>query len=200
MLLVEGYNDEKVVEHLLKNWGVSFENHFKIKQAGNIDELLKLIPRQIKESGIKTLGILADANNSFDNRQQSISDRLKEAHCSTTSQLAPIGTVFSGWKGIRIGIWLMPDNQTAGELENFIYRMIPKDDSILPNAKKFIDNIPVEDRKFSNKKLFRAYVHAWLATRKKPNPMGLAISAQDLDKNAKEAVQFYKWLRKLFEF
>jgi len=200
VLLVEGSNDKKVVEHLLKAWGFSFKEHFKIEPAESVEELLKSIPVQIKKSGIKTLGILADANDSFDRRRQSISDQLKKANCETASKLAPVGTVFSGWRGIRIGIWLMPNNQNEGELEDFIYRMIPNGDPILPAVKNFIDNIPEKDRKFSDKKRVRAYVHAWLATRKKPNPMGLAITTQDLDKDAIEAVWFYNWLRELFQF
>ncbi len=77
----------------------------------------------------------------------------------------------------------MPNNQCEGELEDFIFKMIPSNNPALPRTKKYIDNIPEEDRKFKSKKLIRAYVHAWLATREKPRQTGLAISARYLDKN-----------------
>ena len=74
----------------------------------------------------------------------------------------------------------MPDNKGSGELEDFVYNMIPVNDPIFPRAKRYIDEIPENDRKFTDGKLTRAHVHAWLATRKKPRPMGTAITAGDL--------------------
>ena len=68
---------------------------------------------------------------------------------------------------ISIGIWLMPNNSSSGELENFIRKMIPKNDSIWPSAEKYIENIPEESLKFDNNKIEKAQLFAWLATRKK---------------------------------
>ena len=94
----------------------------------------------------------------------------------------------------------MPDNQCVGELENFVCDMIPANDPILPRAQRYIDDIPAKDRKFKDAKLTRAHVHAWLATREKPRPMGTAITAGDLDCNVRLASSFVNWLRKLFQF
>jgi len=201
ILLVEGLDDKRVVEHLLKAWGKDPKQHFKIEQKSGVDNLLASIPSHIKESGLKTLGILVDANNDIGIRWQAISDRLSKAECENIpSKPESDGIIFDGWRGSRIGIWLMPNNQCKGELENFIYEMIPSNDSVLPRTKEYIDNIPRADRKFKDQKLVRAYVYAWLATREKPHPMGLAIKTRDLDKNADEARRFYEWSRKLFQF
>ena len=198
ILLVEGRDDEKVVEHLLKSKKLHYP--FKIESKGGFSQLRESIPVHIKTSNVKVVGIVADANDNLNDRWRSISDQLKEARCRVPLKPNPKGTIFSDWKGTRVGIWLMPNNQCKGELENFIYNMIPDNDFVLLRAKKYIDNIPEKNRKFKDKKRVRAYVHAWLAACKKPRPMGLAIETGDLNNNINNANQFIDWLRKLFQF
>ncbi len=89
VLLVEGNDDQEVVKHLLRSWGKSYEQHFKIKQAGGVERLVKLISPQIKQSGLKTLGILIDANSNLDSRWQSISDKLRAAECNNVPPSPP---------------------------------------------------------------------------------------------------------------
>ena len=197
VLLVEGHDDRKVVEHLL-GWSSNTARPFEIVTKGSFEGVRDSISNEIKVSGRKILGILVDANDSAASRWKSISGQLKRAKCET-SKIESAGSIFVGPQNIRIGVWLMPDNQNSGELEDFDYSMIPENDPILPCAKHYIDSIPKKHRKFTNKKLVRAYLHAWLATCKKPRPMGLAITANDLNGNAAGAGQFVDWLRQLFE-
>ncbi len=98
----------------------------------------------------------------------------------------------------RIGIWLMPDNESRGELEDFIRRMIPADDPVWSLASHYIDSIPTEHRKFKTAKNEKAKVYAWLAARKKPSRMGAAMSAGDLCIDQEIAMKFACWLRRLF--
>ena len=92
----------------------------------------------------------------------------------------------------------MPDNQLAGELENFIEKMIPASDPVWPLSEAYIDGIPQAARKFADGKILRAKVHAWLAAREDPRPMGTSIRAGDLDINAPASTSFVNWLRRLF--
>ena len=98
----------------------------------------------------------------------------------------------------RVGIWLMPDNQSTGELEDFVARMIPGDDPVWPLSEDYIEGIPSEDRKFAQSKTQRAKVHAWLAAREDPRQMGQAIRARDLEVNGELCEKFVSWLRRLF--
>ncbi len=93
----------------------------------------------------------------------------------------------------------MPDNQSPGELENFIIKMIPAGDPVWPRSETYIDGIPEEDREFKEGKILRAKVHAWLATRGEPRKMGLAIKTKDLDIASVTCVSFVAWLRELFK-
>ena len=76
--------------------------------------------------------------------------------------------------------------------------MIPGDDPVWPRAQRYIEEIPETDRKFTEKKIQRAKLHAWLATREDPRLMGVAIRAGDLRVDGNLSTAFAEWLRKLF--
>ena len=92
----------------------------------------------------------------------------------------------------------MPDNRSAGELEDFVQSMIPEDDSAWELARRYIRDIPEEARKFPPKKQSRAELHAWLATRENPGLMGFAIGRGDLKTDGPLCAAFLKWLEALF--
>ena len=198
LLLVEGPDERHVVSKLLDRHGL--RPPFEIEPKGGFDALRASIYNEVNASGRRVLGILADGNDSPERRWQSISDELGQAECRVPRALCDNGTVFDGPRGIRVGVWLMPDNQCGGELEDFVAEMIPGNDPTWPRAQCYIDSIPAAERRFNHRKLTRAYVHAWLASRQKPRPMGTAITACDLRHDAPIAATFVAWLRELFEF
>ena len=142
-----------------------------------------------------------DADDDLEARWKAVTDRLRQQlHLNLhdlPAQPEPGGTIIHG--RLRIGIWLMPDNRSTGELEDFVGSMIPSGDPIWPRAQAFIEGIPPDDRKFAPGKIQRAKVHAWLATRESPRPMGLSIRAGDLDTSASNTTTFVNWLRELFK-
>ena len=195
VLLVEGVDDEHVVCHLAKRYGDV--PAFEIRVTIGFTNLSKSIPVEIKAPGRQVVGILADADDDPTTRWRTVRDRLRRANVVGVPD-APIpgGAVFG--EDPRIGVWLMPDNAASGELEDFVAATIPKDDPVWPRARRYIADIPLEERKFTPGKTLRAEVHAWLATRKKPRKMGLAIGAGDLNVDGRLAGAFAEWLRRLF--
>ena len=108
-------------------------------------------------------------------------DKLVKAGFAPPDNLNSKGVIIDAEGGVpTVGVWLMPDNGSTGELEDFVIRMIKDHDPVWPLAQAYIDNIPGDDRKFSSAKSDKAKLYAWLATRKKPNRMGAAIGAGDL--------------------
>lgn len=196
LLLVEGPDELHVVNKLLNRYDI--QPSFEINPKGGFDELHSSIFNEVNVPQRRVLGILADANDHPERRWQSISDQLRHADCEVPEDRSITGTIFAGPRGTRVGVWLMPDNQHRGELEDFVAGMIPEGDPIWPRARGYIDDIPDGERKFPPGKLTRAYVHAWLATRRDPRPMGLAITAGDLLHDAPIAASFVDWLRNLF--
>ena len=196
ILLVEGRDDLSVVCNLCRsNSGMP---KFQITAKGGWDELRRGIRGEIIADGRAAVGIVVDANDSLDGRWQAVAERLQAAGLTSPSRPARTGTIIETSGKPRVGIWVMPDNLSAGELEDFVAGMIPPTDPVWPMSEKYIDGIPGEHRKFSDGKIVRAKVHAWLSARNRPRLMGTAIRASDLDMNVTQVQMFLVWLRNLF--
>ena len=194
VLLVEGPDDKHTVLNLC---GVSANMPtFDIDDKEGAPNLLKSIRGEILMEGRTAVGIVLDANGDPNGRWQAVAGRLRDADIQPPEAPAPTGIIIEG--NPRVGVWLMPDNQSCGELENFVERMIPCDDAVWPLSQDYIDGIPEANRKFTEGKILRAKVHAWLAARKVPRKMGQAIGAGDLNVETVDAENFVTWLRKLF--
>ena len=194
VLLVEGQDDEHVVRHLSDRHEEMPE--FCVLDKEGINNLLQDIGLEILVSGRKAVGILVDANDDLNARWSAVSGRLREEGIEMSGSPKAGGTIQEG--SPRVGIWLMPYNTSSGELEDFVSKMIPDDDPVWPVSQSYIDGIPVAHRKFIGKKIQRAKVHAWLATREDPRPMGAAVGAGDLQVDGQLSTTFADWLPKLF--
>ena len=194
LLLVEGPDDKHVVEHLRRR--LASDLAFDCKDKGGSGPLLDAIDVEITTDGRVALGILMDANDDLAARWQAIGHRLLGEDVQLPPQPERGGTVIDS--DPRVGVWLMPDNSTPGELENFVATLVPKDDPVWPLAERYIDGIPSEHRQFATGKELRAKLHAWLATRQEPRRMGAAIGTAELDAGGALAGQFADWLRTLF--
>lgn len=197
VLLVEGSTDKHVAMHIRIRASIP---GFKIDTKGNVEELLKSIPSEAQKEDRVVLGVMLDANGNPAGRWQAVAGRLRKAGIELPSFPQPEGVVIPSdpVTGLpRVGVWMMPDNQSPGELENFLSEMIPVDDPVWPLAQEYIGGIPPEHRKFKDKHL-QAQVHAWLAAQEEPRPPGLAIKTQDLAIDGPLCVLFTAWLRALF--
>ena len=194
VLLVEGLDDKHVVRHLSDRQEEM--PIICIFDKGGIEGLLEDIGLELRVPGRRALGIVADANEDLNARWSAVANRLREEKIKVPDYPDPEGTIING--SPRVGIWLMPDNSSSGELEDFVAEMVPDDDPIWPRARRYIDCIPEADRKFTEKKIQRARIHAWLAAREDPRQMGAAIGARDLHVDGALSTTFAEWLRQLF--
>ena len=193
VLLVEGRDDERVVQTICEVRSDSPSFQILIKEG--IDPLLKSISIELKVDNRDAVGILADANDDINARWQSIRSRMPD-RINLPDRPVAGGVIVENQP--RVGIWLMPDNASPGELEDFVQQMIPTDDAVWPLAEQYIDAIPAPDRKFPPGKTSRAKLYAWLAARQDPRRMGEAIRTRDLATTGALCQQFAAWLRTLF--
>ena len=194
ILLVEGPDDKHVIRHIRDRHGDLAD--FEIRDTGGIDNLLDAIEAETKAAGRQSVGLLVDANSSLDDRWRSLADRLRQVGIEPPQTLDEEGCIIPGRP--RLGLWLMPDNRNSGELEDFVQKLIPADDPVWPLATKYIGEIPLEHRQFSESKVSRAQIHAWLAARKEPRQMGSAIRTGELSADGELALRLVAWLRSLF--
>ena len=214
VLLVEGPDDKHVVlhlcnrcpsfsvekssedEHVVRLYPSQPTSAFSISDKGGIDQLLGAISLEIKTPSRKAIGILVDANNDLNTRWNDVTNRLRKANIQAPPSPQPTGTIIDGQP--RVGIWLMPDNASTGELEDFVMQMIPEGDPVWPRAKRYIEEIPQADRRFPEVKTRRAELYAWLASRENPRQMGSAIGSHDLKVDGHLCKNFLDWLKALF--
>jgi hypothetical protein len=196
-LLVEGKDDKHVVWGLCESYGVP--QTFDVEDAEGVDPLLDLVSVQLRGSGIERVGVVADADSAVASRWASIGDLLRNfGYESVPPAPEAGGTILVQAGKPVVGVWLMPDNTTAGMLEDFIASLVPAGDALLARAAATIDSIPAEERRFSPVHRSKALIHTWLAWQEQPgSPMGQAIGKRDLDAQAPQAQRFVAWLQRL---
>jgi len=108
------------------------------------------------------------------------------------------GTIVETTDGKKIGIWVMPDNKSAGALEDFVGKLIAEGDTLWPKAQADVNGIPQADRRFRETYLSKAHVHTWLAWQEEPGTrMGETFKKKYLDPNHPQATTFVNWIRRL---
>ena len=195
LLLVEGSDDQNVVESLAKAGALDLD--FSVAQGPTFTGIINAVRGHWQTAGMQAIGMIVDADENLTNQWSIVSRSLRAHPVMRDLPEEPEigGTVILGQP--RLGIWVMPDNTSSGELEDFIFRMIPQPDSIWPRSERYINEIPEQDRKFPAHKSLRAKVHAWMATRSRSRPMWSGISENDLVLEA-NSTAFLNWLRRLF--
>lgn len=194
-LLVEGPDDKHVIRHFCNLYPEIPD--FYIHERGGVSGVIASIDPELRSPGRVALGILVDADDTPQSRWDEVANRLRRAGIQPTPAPDAEGTVIDGGPP-RIGVWLMPNNQSPGELEDFVSQMIPDSDPVWPLAQQYIAGIPPSDRKFTPGKTLRAQLHSWLAAREDPRQMGLAIRAHDLAIDGALCQKFAAWLTRLF--
>lgn len=211
IILVEGADDSAVVFHLLARYGLPIADRGRfapgqivIEDGRGVDHILESLPTRLKamsnEQPIPRLGLVLDANSDLTHRWAAVRNRLRESGYAAVPELPEAqGTVLQDDDLPIVGIWLMPNNQLPGELENFVRLLVPAADTLWPRAEQSIQAIPADERLFPAHDRIKATMHTWLAWQPEPGrPMGLAITKRFLDPNAPSAQLFVAWVRRLF--
>lgn len=197
LLIVEGVDDKHVALHIWNRH--SSTPPIYVLERGPVEELLKSIEFDVRTPGCVAVGFLVDADNNPMARWDGVSNRLRSAGVNAPRTPDPDGTIMAATSDMpRVGVWMMPDNQSRGELEDFVAQMIPDNDPVWPLSQDYIYRISEEHREFAENKTSTAEVYAWLATREDPRQMGAAIGARDLEIDGALCTRFTAWLERLF--
>ncbi|AFY71750.1 hypothetical protein Pse7367_3515 [Thalassoporum mexicanum PCC 7367] len=228
ILLVEGDNDARVIATLCKQSKLpkgfeikipesfkknsieaSFEDLESAPKTRGVEILLEELESMPKTPDLKTLGVVVDADIDVSARWQSVKGRLTKVGYTNLPEDIPregliheyIASSSDKFLAPRIGVWIMPDNQGMGMLEDFAKQMIPEDDYLLPKAEQILTEIEQDGlNKYTSAHRPKALIHTWLAWQRKPGmPMGQSITAGVLMHDSAIAASFVQWLIQLFE-
>ena len=199
IMLVEGSDDFHLLFHFMevhKLMGIC-----TVFNGTGINDLLKELDVRIKLGDVKQIGIVVDADESAQSRWESIKDTLSKYDYDAvkTSPLDKNGTLIKKDRLPTIGIWIMPDNQNTGMVEDFVKTLIPPTDVLWPLAIQCVDDLPAGQRRFIPAHTLKAEIHTWLAWQEDPGrPMGQALSKKYLNAKAPAGMTFASWIRELF--
>jgi hypothetical protein len=199
LLLVEGPDDEHVVKNLCgRRLGPWLD---EIVAQKGVDELLEAIrPRVLASAGEHIIGIVLDADTDLHRRWQQITGRLAASgYRDLPLQPDSAGTIIEPKLEStlpRFGIWIMPDNQRTGALEDFLR---PSSTRLFEHVETSVAAIPPDEVKFSTPARPKVLLHTYLAWQAVPgNPFGTAIKRGDLRSDTPEVDAFITWLQRLY--
>ena len=201
ILIVEGGDEEHFVRHLCALVKIGAP---KIVDKKGVPNLIETIRADLSSPGREVIGFVLDANNDMPARWQEISNEFYQEGINLPTSPVVDGTIINCRNYVsnislnQIGLWLMPDNSSSGELENFIMTMIPNDDREWEKAQNYINDILEGNGKFFQNKIPKAMVSAWLATRKFPGLIGKALKAGDLEIDGQLCQKFISWLNQMY--
>lgn len=208
LLIVEGKDDFHVMLALRDKLGM--KDVYDVSPRGNeetenVDTLLDSISTEAKRSGRVSLGVVIDKDT--DN-----SDKNKDRWEQIKARLLPLGydiPEFAPADGAilpspelgfaRIGVWLMPNNQNPGMLEDFMRQLIaPNDESLLFAEETLVELEKRNIQRYKEVHRAKALMHTWIAWQDKPGiPLGLSATRY-LTTDTDLCQRFATWLNRLF--
>ncbi len=209
-LLVEGPDDKFAVVELMAHH-IGWPEHrvpVWIDSLNGVNNLLKsdILETRLTNPDIKRLGILLDADGTPSDRYGELRDALS-SECPELPAFLPaegfVSTVSVKTLGspMRLGIWMMPNNESPGYLEDFLSTLIPG------GAKPVWDHAQQSTRTarqvgatYKEAHTAKAEMHTWLAWQDLPSPSaGWSLNRKALDPFLPAATPFVTWFRRLYE-
>ena len=207
VLLVEGPDDHQVFRHLTGRHGLP--EQFTVVPCGGIEAAYESLETRLLAENEDCLGIaidvdggdLTDATQRRWTRVQAI--LRASGYTNIPARPHSEGTIIREAGKPVVGIWLMPDNELPGMLEDFVGLLVPEEEKprkLWMRATEAVQAIPADERLFGPTDVTKAMIHTWLAWQEEPgSPMGLAIRKGFLNPHAPNAVKLIAWLRSLFD-
>ena len=179
VLLVEGKDEQFTLPFFMDEyiaWGDDKKDWVvEIKELDGIENLLKpgLIEAESKTPGLKALGVILDANDSFASRRSRVRERCRKIAAGFPEDLPLGGAIHTTADGLRLGVWVMPDNCSRGMLETFLsFLLIPDRRPLWDLARESCDRASGLAGCYSAAHRDKAHVHTYLAW---VEPPGLSL-------------------------
>ncbi len=207
-LIVEGYDDLYSVVGLMRHhvpWPADpAEAPVNIQIGKSADEILEdgYLTALLKSPTVKRLGVMFDADDKpAAGRYTSIRKQCLDIFPSLPATMPSIGLVAQNTEQKRLGVWIMPDNLSPGDLETFLRYFVPdQSESVWKSATVAV----IEARKLGacwrDCHQAKANLYTWLAWQDPPSQKpGEALTKKILNPYSSNGDQFLGWFRSLYE-
>jgi len=201
-LFVEGPSDGAVVNALVRaRLGVDLGNPkgHRIVDAppeeGGFFQALNRFKSALASRRPERLGLVVDRDGTPD-RWNAVRGALSEL---SHPEVPPSSGVRLSVAWGRVGVWLMPDNVSSGDLEVFLERILPDPPpQTWPHAEEATRTARQLGAPFQEKHFAKARLHTWLAWNDPPGlPYGTALTAgafRPENPTAEGFLDWFKWL------
>lgn len=201
LLLVEGRSEENAIREFYKQWDTNI--NFNINNEGSITKLKTSFKMHLKSSNVlRKLWVIIDADISYACAWQSIRDILERSgKYNPPKQLCTMGLILKpiDENDLIVGVWIMPNNQDIGMLEDFMMRIIPEENELLCEAEIAITNLEKKNiQKYKSVHRAKAKLHTWLAWHDEPGDSVNVAIKKNLFSQDKELINAFKgWIMEL---
>lgn len=213
ILVVEGPSDQAFFEQLCKTLGL----HTTVKVAppktlqagayntkqGVFNYLKTTLLHQLKDGQLSRLGVAVDAdsppNGGFP-ATQALATRTLAQFDYTLKATQTAGLVYEHHDGLAdVGVWVMPDNQTPGILEDWAQQCLhPQERPLFAHARSAVQTLP-EPPKFRPLQRSKAEVATWLAWQTQPgHGLDRAFAEGLFNTDSHGYQQLAAWLNQIF--
>lgn len=210
LLLVEGAEELRVIPQLIEQatglpWGEKQQPKLVvIKPTDGVEKLLSpgYIEAELKTSQLHSLGVLLDADTDPAAQWQALRDRCLPSHPDFPAVPPKQGLVLTLTSGVRLGAWLMPDNEQRGMLETFLLMLRPQTycPKLWQHAEGSVAQAESLGSPWRDAHRDKALIHTFLAWQDPPGrQLHQAVMQKMLDVQAPAAQGFVAWFRLLYE-
>ncbi len=190
MILVEGKDEEKFIEEIIRS--IEVNAAVDIREVGGKDQFkskLGVLTKSTDWSRVTKLGIIRDADEDYIATLQSIRDALAAANLPVPGNRLQ----FTDDSRPRVGIFIMPDNANAGMLEDLCLRSVSAE-NLFRCVENFWDCISRNGQVPNNKS--KSQIHTYLSAMLEPCPqIGIAAKKGYWDFEAPEFMDLVNFIR-----
>ncbi|MBK6688020.1 MAG: hypothetical protein IPG45_26330 [Deltaproteobacteria bacterium] len=208
-LFVEGPSDAAVINKLvlirLKVDLAQPPSHRIIEAPagdGGFDAALQRFTNALGAKKPNRLGLLVDRDglDGKPDRWGAVSAALSDAGLDPPLLPSPDGVRIEAPWGSRVGVWLMPDNISSGDIETFLEGLLPNPvPATWDYALEAVNRAKALGATYRDVHRPKARFHSWLAWQDPPGvPYGRAIEAKLLGAASPAADAFVLWFVWLF--
>ena len=198
ILLVEGNDDCNIIKKFCKDNQIN-QNSFGFCNCNTDSQVLSKLIDLLKSAPDiqpKIIGVILDADSDIKVRYQQIKDKLEKY--KLPKKMPTDGLIIKQENLPKLGIWIMPNNQDNGALEDFYLKLVTGIDTDF--IKKCIKTAKQKKlTSFKPQHKNKAIMHTYFAWQDKPGmPLYSAINKIALNYNKEIAKNFKVWIEKLF--
>ena len=206
-LLVEGDEEKRVIPYFMDEhfvWGDTKEEWVvMIEEFDGVENLLKpgVIEAESKVPGLLALGVIIDADDQLESQWLRVRDRFRRVDRDFPENLPPEGLIHKSSGGVRMGVWIMPDNRSRGMLETFLGMLMEPDRQAMWSFAQS-SCLQAKDHGALYKEVHRdkACIHTYLAWLDPPgHSLHVSILAKALDSRLPLGILFVQWFMDLFQ-